>query len=81
MNALGSWRRVSLAVVVLLVGSTVASGGVVVGSSSLFDTLQYSDSFTLTANGGIQGRVVNAYPVNSPGTNVEVQDPERSARE
>ena len=31
----------------------------------------YSDTFTLTAAGGNPGRVANAYPVNSPGINVE----------
>ena len=46
-------------------------GGVTVGNSGVLDTLDLSDSFTLTANGGIPGRVVNAYPVNLPGINVE----------
>lgn len=49
----------------------VASAGVMTGNSTLIGSLDYSDSFTLTANGGISGRVANAFPVGLPGINVE----------
>ena len=61
----------ALLAAVLAAPFAVAWGGVVVGGSSLVAGLDYSDSFALTANGGIPGRVVNAYPVNLPGINVE----------
>src|SRR5215216_6363333 len=48
-----------------------AQAGVMVGSSSLIQTLDYSDTFTLTANDGNAGRTSGTYPVGSPGTDVE----------
>lgn len=47
------------------------AAGISVGNSSLIDTLHYSDTYTLTANGGAAGRPDNVYPVGSPGINVE----------
>ena len=55
-----------------LLGTNALDAGVPVGSSTLIGKLQYSDSFTITPNGGIPGRPGGgAYPVNSPGINVE----------
>ena len=47
------------------------AAGITVGSSSLIGALDYSDTYTLTANGGNAGRPDNVFPVGSPGINVE----------
>ena len=44
---------------------------VAVGSSSLIGQLQYSDTYTLTVNGGASGRPDDVYPVGAPGIAVE----------
>ncbi len=62
------WAFVVLALVGL---PDRAIAGVAIGDSTLLDLSDTSDSFTLTADGGIPGRVVNAYPVHAPGINVE----------
>jgi hypothetical protein len=62
--------RLSAALLVLC-ALPFSQAGVAVGSSSLIQTLDYSDSFTLTANGGAAGRVDGVYPVGSPGINLE----------
>ena len=64
-------RLAAMLAVVLVVGFGVGQAGVTVGGSSLVSELDYSDSFTLTANGGSAGRAANVYPVGLPGINVE----------
>jgi hypothetical protein len=62
-----------IALAVALVGvMNQANAQVTVGSSTLIDTLDYSDTFTITSQGGNAGRPGGgAFPVNSPGINVE----------
>jgi len=47
------------------------AAGVSVGSSLLIQSLQYSDTYSLTSNGGPPGRPDNVYPVGDPGIQVE----------
>ena len=51
--------------------TATAHAGVMVGNSTLIGTPDYSDTFTLTPNGGAIGRPDNVYPVGLPGINVE----------
>ncbi len=61
----------AIAALLLTIGP-VADAAVVVGSSTLINTLEYSDTFTITSEGGATGRPGGgAFPVGSPGINVE----------
>ncbi|MDB6174807.1 MAG: hypothetical protein JWL59_4118 [Chthoniobacteraceae bacterium] len=56
----------------MLLGTELAGyGAVSAGNSKLISAYDYSDSFTLTANGGIAGRPDNVFPVGQPGINLE----------
>lgn len=57
--------------IVLLAMAMPVPGGVTVGSSTLIGTLDYSDTFTFTEFGGIEGRPGGGFPVGFPGINVE----------
>jgi hypothetical protein len=43
-------------------GGTASAAGIAVGNSSLINALDYSDTFTTAANGGISARVDGQYP-------------------
>jgi hypothetical protein len=60
-----------LVTVSLLLAGYSVHAGTPVGSSSLIGALDYSDTFTLSLNGGIAGRPDNVYPVNAPGISLE----------
>ncbi len=66
------FKRTALLVSSLALASApLTPAAISVGSSSLINALDYSDTYTLTGNGGAVGRPDNVYPVNSPGINVE----------
>ncbi len=69
-----SLRLAQVVFALILVAGSAAlarAGAVAVGSSTLISHLDYSDTFTLTANGGEAGRTPNTFPVPTAGLNVE----------
>lgn len=67
------FMKISLQLILAAVVMTaeVRGAGVAVGASTLIGSLQYSDTYTLSASGGIAGRPDNVYPVGDPGIAVE----------
>jgi len=66
-------RLISVLLAGGLICAAVSPGesAVIVGSSSLIGTLDYSDTFTLTANGGAAERIDTVFPVSATGRIVE----------
>jgi hypothetical protein len=67
------FMKISLQLILasVVLAAEARGAGVAVGASSLIGSLQYSDTYTLSANGGIAGRPDNVYPVGVPGIAVE----------